>query len=74
MFFMLSGGVIAWSSWKQPILTLSSTKAEFVAAVGCVCQAIWLMKVLEEINHEHVNGRIIKCDNTSENIFRFSKR
>lgn len=63
--FMLSGGAIAWSSRKQPIGTLSSTEAEFVAAVGCACQAIWFMKVLEEINHKQVNGTMIKCDNTS---------
>nr|GEU61970.1 hypothetical protein [Tanacetum cinerariifolium] len=27
---------------KQPIVTLSTTEAEFVAAASCACQAVWL--------------------------------
>ena len=38
--FMLSGGAISWSSKKQPIVTMSTTEAEFMAIAACVCQAI----------------------------------
>lgn len=38
--YMLNGGAISWSSKEQPIVTLSTTEAEFVAAAYCVCQGI----------------------------------
>ncbi|KAK9928322.1 hypothetical protein M0R45_025465 [Rubus argutus] len=63
--FMMSGGAVAWSSRKQPIVTLSSTEAEFVAAVACACQAVWMRKVLKEISHDQTGSTLIMCDNTS---------
>jgi hypothetical protein len=38
--FMLSGGAVSWSSKKQPIVTLSTTEAKFVATAACACQAV----------------------------------
>ena len=38
--FMMSGGAVAWSSHKQPIVILSTTEAEFVVASACACQAV----------------------------------
>ncbi|GKV42713.1 hypothetical protein SLEP1_g50091 [Rubroshorea leprosula] len=47
--FIMGTTAISWTSRKQSIVTLSTTKAEFVAATTCACQAIWLRKVLEEL-------------------------
>ncbi|XP_024160679.1 secreted RxLR effector protein 161-like [Rosa chinensis] len=49
--FLLSSGAVSWLSKKQPIVTLSTTEAEFVAAAGCASQAIWMRRVLETLGH-----------------------
>ena len=48
----MSGGAVAWFSRKQPIVTLSTTEAEYVAATTCACQAIWMKRILKEIGYE----------------------
>ncbi|GJT03884.1 hypothetical protein Tco_0838346 [Tanacetum coccineum] len=63
--FMLSNGAVSWLSKKQPIVTLSTTEAEFVAAAGCSSQAIWLMRVLEKLGCASKEGVTIYCDNSS---------
>lgn len=63
--FMLSGGAVSWASKKQPIVTLSTTEAEFVAAAYGACQAIWLKNILEEIGVDQEEGITLYCDNSS---------
>jgi len=63
--FMLGGGAIAWASKKQPIVTLSTTEAEFVSASYGACQAVWLRNVLEEIGCRQEGGTLVFCDNSS---------
>lgn len=63
--FMLGTGVVSWSSKKQPIVTLSTTEAEFVATTACACQAIWLKKILEELQFKEDGPTLIYCDNIS---------
>lgn len=63
--FLMSGGAVAWSSRKQPIVTLSSTEAEYVAAATCACQTIWMRRILEEIGHKQDDQMVLLCDNTS---------
>ncbi|XP_038896261.1 secreted RxLR effector protein 161-like [Benincasa hispida] len=63
--FMLGSGAILWSSKKQPIVTLSATEAELVAATSCAYQAIWLRNILENLHYKQEETSIIHCDNTS---------
>jgi hypothetical protein len=39
--FFTGCGVVSWSSKKQPIVTLSSTEAEYVALTHTTKDAIW---------------------------------
>jgi hypothetical protein len=63
--FLLSSGAVSWSSKKQPIVTLSTTEAEFVAAAMCVCQALWIKRILKELGHSNGGCTQVKCDNSS---------
>ncbi|GJR16117.1 putative RNA-directed DNA polymerase [Tanacetum coccineum] len=61
----LSDVAIAWLSKRQPIVTLSTTEAEFVVATSCVCQVIWMRWVFECISSPLNTGTTIYCDNMS---------
>lgn len=62
---MLGSIAVLWFSKKQPIVTLSTTEAEFVAATSSTCQAIWLRKILKELHFKQEGPTIIYCDNNS---------
>lgn len=47
--FKMSNGLVAWSSKKQPVVSLSTTEAEFISAAACAAQSIWMMHVLENL-------------------------
>jgi len=61
--FMMSGGAVAWSSRKQPIVTYRLQKLSLCVAYAC--QAIWMRRILEEIGHSQTEGTKLMCDNAS---------
>jgi len=63
--FLLSGAAVSWSSKKQPVVTLSTTEAEFIAAAACACQGIWLRRILEEVKCTQLGPLMLFCDNSS---------
>ncbi|KAB2636175.1 hypothetical protein D8674_026709 [Pyrus ussuriensis x Pyrus communis] len=63
--FMVNMGAVSWSSKKQPVVTLSTTEAEFIAAASSACQVVWLRRILESLNHEQRSPIVVYCDNIS---------
>ena len=46
-------------------MALSTTEAEYVAAIVAVCQAVWMRRMLRSLCQEQVKGIVIYCDNNS---------
>ncbi|RVW91534.1 Retrovirus-related Pol polyprotein from transposon TNT 1-94 [Vitis vinifera] len=63
--FLLSSGAISWSSKKQPVVSLSTTEAEFIAATSCACQAVWLKRVLGKLDQNQSRSCVIQCDSSA---------
>ena len=63
--FSLGSVAIAWSSKKQPTVALSSTEAEYRGAVVMTCEAIWLKRLLKDLQMKVSDPTTIYCDNLS---------
>jgi hypothetical protein len=63
--FLINGGAISWSSKKQPVITLSSTEAEFIAATHAAKELIWLRSIIKEIARPLTFLMTLFCDNQS---------
>ena len=68
---------MSWSSKKQPVIALSSTEAEYVAATGASQEALWFKSMLSEIGIEQQtvtihedNESCIKLANTPQEFKR----
>jgi hypothetical protein len=62
---MLSGGAVAWSSRKQPVVFLSTTETEFISAAHCGCQTVWMRRVLKRLDCKQGTPIVIHYDNMS---------
>jgi hypothetical protein len=61
--FTLGSGVFSWCSKKQETVAQSTAEAEFVAATAAVNQALWLRKILIDLNLEQKESTEILVDN-----------
>lgn len=54
-----------WTSRKQPIVALSSTESEYIAAASCVSHAMWLQQLLIEMGLKPDQPIELLVDNVS---------
>lgn len=63
--FHLGAGVFSRCSKKQQVVALSTAEAEYIAATNYVTQAVWLRRILSELQHQQNGPTKIFCDNKS---------
>ena len=71
--YFINLGTISWSAKKQPIITLSSTEAEYVALTHAAKDILWIHKLLKEFSFLHNPSlpTTLYCDN--QGAIRLSK-
>ena len=55
----------SWLSKKQPIVTLSTCEAEYVATSWYVYHAIWLRNLLSKMELKQLGATVVQVDNKS---------
>jgi hypothetical protein len=50
--FYMGNATFTWSSKKQSIVSLSTYEVEYITATSCVYHAIWLRKLLKDLQKE----------------------
>lgn len=65
LLFLRHGGPISWKSKRQRCVTLSMTEAEYVAASEATREAVWLKRLLDEIDYDQPKTILLNCDNQS---------
>ena len=63
--FQLGSKSISWSSKKQATVALSSSEAEYISATSSACEAVWLRRILKDLQQEIEEPTTIYCDNMS---------
>ena len=63
--FSLGRSAIAWKSKKQLTVALSSIEVEYRGAAVATCEAIWLKRLLKDLQEEVSDPTTIYCDNLS---------
>jgi len=61
--FDVGGGVISWSSKKQPTIAMSSVEAKYIASANATKEVVWLRMLLQELDLPQTKATIIHADN-----------
>ena len=56
--FIVGGTAVSWISKLQQVVSLSTTKVEYVATTEASKGIIWLHRFMEELGKNHENRRL----------------
>ena len=61
----IGSGVVSWSSKLQSIVALSTTEAEYIAAVSAGKEIRWMRNLLHEMGFSPTGPSVLRIDNQS---------
>jgi len=64
----LGGGIVTWSARQQKTVSLSTCKAEYIAASEAASEITWLRSLLLEIDFSQLSATPLLCDNNGSII------
>ncbi|GJS04700.1 hypothetical protein Tco_0321208 [Tanacetum coccineum] len=69
--FILNGGAVDWKSSKQSTTEMSTTEAEYIAALEAAMEAVWIRKFIPGLGIVPTINEPIKmfCDNSAALYF-----
>jgi preprotein translocase subunit SecB len=62
-YFSFNSGVFSWSSKKQEIVDQSTAEAEYVVVTASANQAVWIRKLLKDLNLKQNESTQLFVDN-----------
>jgi hypothetical protein len=65
VIFFLANSPITWQSTKQKVVAQYSCESEYIAAANATCQALWLARVLAEVQSSALSTPLLRVDNKS---------
>ena len=65
MVVKMGSGAISWASKLQPVVTLSTTEAEYISATAAAQEILWLRNLFSEIGYEVEGASTLYLDNQS---------
>lgn len=60
--FNMGSTIVAWSTHKQPIVSLSMAKVEYKETEKVACEAIWWRSILEDLFEQPEKTTQLICD------------
>ena len=63
--FHLGSCLISWETKNHPIVTISSSKVQYVATTSTTYHVVWLWRILEDLQHKQKEKAHIFCENNS---------
>ena len=63
--FCLGTKVTSWSSKKQKVVALSTAEAEYISSTAAACEALWLRRLLQDLQDKQEDATTLFCDNMS---------
>jgi hypothetical protein len=63
--FLVDGGAVSWSTKRQEIVSLSTTKSEYIAAAHVAKEALWLRSLILQLFGNFVEPTTLFLDNQS---------